>query len=123
MVILARPEHQWAKKQGYHANESKAHAIYTLSQNGIPVLPSNKTVKFLVQEAARLLIHLEKSVETILAQMNELASTFPEYDTVISMKGVGPKIAPRLIGEIGDIERFHSAKALVAYAGLDAPPF
>ena len=114
---------QWAKKQGYHANESKAHAIYTLSQNGIPVLPSNKTVKFLVQEAARLLIYLEKSVETILAQMNELASTFPEYDTVITMKGVGPKIAPRLIGEIGDIERFHSAKALVAYAGLDAPPF
>ena len=113
----------WAKKEGYHANESKAKAIYALSQNGIPALPRNETVKFLVQDAAKLLKHLEESVYIILSQMNALASTFPEYSVVLDMKGVGPKIAPRLIGEIGDIRRFHSAKALVAYAGLDAPPF
>ncbi len=114
---------KWAKKQGYHVNESKAYAIYALSQNGIPTLPCNEATKLLVQEAAGVLKVLEKSVATILAQMNALASAFPEYDTVLAMKGVGPKTAPRLIAEIGDISRFHSAKALVAYAGLDAPPF
>lgn len=30
---------------------------------------------------------------------------------------------PRLISKIGNVRRFHSGSALVAYAGLDAPPF
>lgn len=113
----------WAKKKGYHANESKAAAIHALSQNGIPTLPCTDTVKQLVQETARVLKCLEDSVNTILAQMNELASTFPEYKVVSEMKGVGKRTASRLIAEIGDVRRFHSAKALTAYAGLDAPPY
>ena len=32
-------------------------------------------------------------------------------------------LAPKLIAEIGDIRRFHSSKALIAYAGIDAPPY
>ena len=36
--------------------------------------------------------------------------------------GVGPTLGPQLIAEIGDVRRFYSKKALVAYAGLDAPP-
>lgn len=47
----------------------------------------------------------------------------PEYNTVLSMGGVGETLAPRLIAEIGDPRYFHSAKALVAYAGIDAPPY
>ena len=35
---------------------------------------------------------------------------------------VGPTLGPQLIAEIGDVRRFYSKKALVAYAGLDAPP-
>ena len=41
----------------------------------------------------------------------------------MAMPGVGQILGPRIISEIGDATRFHSAKALVAYAGLDAPPF
>ena len=113
----------WAKKKGYHMNESKAAAIHTLSQNGIPTLPCTDAVKQLVQETARVLKRLEESVNTILAQMNALASTFPEYKVVSEMKGVGERTAARLIAEIGDVRRFHSAKALPAYAGIDAPPY
>lgn len=114
---------RWTKEKGYHMNESKAAAIHALSQNGIPTLPCTDAVKRLVQEAARVLKRLENSVNSILTQMNELASTFPEYNTVLSMKGVGTRTVSRLIAEIGDVRRFHSAKALVAYAGLDAPPY
>lgn len=32
-------------------------------------------------------------------------------------------LGPRLMAEIGDPRRFHSAKALIAYAGIDAPPY
>lgn len=41
----------------------------------------------------------------------------------MGMFGVGPVLGPQLMAEIGDVRRFHSKKALVAFAGIDAPPF
>ena len=41
----------------------------------------------------------------------------------MKMFGVGPTLGPQLIAEIGDVRRFHSKKALVAFAGIDAPPY
>jgi len=55
--------------------------------------------------------------------MQELAKSLIEYSAVRAMSGVGDKLAPRLIAEIGDVFRFHSPKALVAFAGIDAPPY
>lgn len=39
------------------------------------------------------------------------------------MGGVGDVLAPKLIVEIGDVRRFYSGKALIAYAGIDTPPY
>ena len=33
------------------------------------------------------------------------------------------KLCVRFIADIGDVRRFHNGKALVAYAGIDAPPY
>ena len=41
----------------------------------------------------------------------------------MQMYGVGPSLGPQLIAEIGDVRRFHSKSALVAFAGIDAPPY
>jgi transposase len=41
------------------------------------------------------------------------------FSVLLTVPGVGPYIAASLIGEIQDMKRFDSAKALVAYAGLD----
>ena len=38
------------------------------------------------------------------------ARKLPEYEVVKKMKGVGDKIAPRLIAEIGDVRRFKMQK-------------
>ncbi len=51
-----------------------------------------------------------------------LAAQLPEYPVVMRMFGVGPTLGPQFMAEIGDVRRFHSKKALVAYAGIDAPP-
>lgn len=55
--------------------------------------------------------------------MNRIASQLPEYPTVMSLPGVGTTLGPQLIAEIGDIRRFHSRKALIAYAGIDSSPY
>jgi len=115
---------RWAKKKGYHANEAKARAIYASACEGIPTLPSSAaSTKMLVLEAVRVLKEVTKTLQSILTQMQELANSLPEYGVVRAMPGVGEILAPRLIAEIGDVRRFHSGSALIAYAGIDTPPF
>lgn len=115
---------KWAKKKGYQASETKAKQIYAIACSGIPTLPSSSaSTKMLTKEAIRVLREINKTLETILTQMRELASTLPEYEVVLGMKGVGDTLGPRLIAEIGDVKRFYGSKALIAYAGIDAPPY
>ena len=114
----------WAKKMGYQQSDKKALQIYRLALESIPTLPSDTpSTKMLVLEAVRVLKEIDKTLSMILTQMQELAKTLNEYEIVRAMDGVGDVLAPRLIAEIGNIQRFHSASALIAYAGIDAPPF
>ena len=114
---------KWAKKKGYRLNERKAAEILALAQNGIPTLPNSQSVKIAVSEAVNLIHSIEESRNTILAQMQDLCNTLPEYSVVKEMDCIGDTLAPRIIAEIGDVRRFHSKKALVAFAGIDAPPY
>lgn len=115
---------KWAKREGYHANEDKGKNIYALAKESITTLNSEmKSTKMLVTEAIRVFQEVEETVRMILLQMQELAKKLDEYNVVREMPGVGDVLAPRLIASIGDIRRFHNAKALIAYAGIDAPPY
>lgn len=114
---------KWAQKKGYHCNERKANELFALSQNGIPVLPNSPSTKIAVTEAVRVLHEIEKSRNTILTQMQALAKTLPEYSVVFDMPCIGNTLAPRIIAEIGDVRRFTNKHALIAYAGIDAPPY
>ena len=114
----------WAKKKGYHQSEAKAKKIYAMALGGIPTLSSNSpSTKMLMLEAVKVLREINKTLEIILTQMQQLASSLPEYEVVRSMNGVGAVLAPRLIAEIGDIRRFHNGSSLIAYAGIDSPPY
>lgn len=115
---------KWAKKNGYHQSETKAKQIYALAQEGIPTLSSSiPSTKMLILEAVRVLKEIDRTLHMILSQMQELSRNLKEYDTVRDMPGVGDILASRLIAEIGDIKRFHNKKALIAYAGIDSPPY
>ncbi len=38
---------------------------------------------------------------------------------IMSIPGIGGILGPMILGEVGNIDRFSSAKKLVAFAGLD----
>ena len=114
---------KWAKKKGYRMCERNAKEIFALAQNGIPVLPSSQSTKIVITEAVRVIHELESSRDTILAQMQSFAKTLPEYSVVREMPCIGDVLAPRIIAEIGDVRRFKNKHSLIAYAGIDAPPY
>lgn len=115
---------KWTKRKGYRYNESQAIAIYQLSKNNIPTLKSSTpSIKMLVLQAVKSVREAELTLSLIISQMQEIASTLPEYSVVREMKGVGDVLSVRLIGEIGDVRRFRNGSSLVAFAGIDAPPY
>lgn len=113
----------WAKEKGYRYAMSKAEKIYFLAQTSIPTRAADSTTCLALTQCLLLLKQSEEACNAILAQMQVIAKDLPEYSVVRAMHGVGDKLAPRLIAEIGDVRRFHSGKALNAYAGNDAPPY
>lgn len=115
---------QWAKEHKYHKSQPKALEIYELASKGIPTLASDTpSTKMFVQEAIKVLRAVDSSLSSILTRMKGLAKSLPEYSVVRSMGGVGEVLAPKLIAEIGDVRKLHSASALIAWAGIDPPPY
>ena len=112
----------WSKKKGYRNGAIKALKIYELAQNSITTRSANNSTYIALKNCIKILRETEESSNSILTQMQTIAYTLPEYKIVRELKGVGDKLAPRLIAEIGDVRKFTSAKALNAYAGNDAPP-
>jgi len=114
---------KWCRKHGYNFSESKAQEIHAVASGCIGVMPKSEATKLLIEQAVTQLRTISFALTTIQNQMNALAMSLPEHDVVMQMFGVGPALGPQLMAEIGDVRRFHSKKALVAFAGIDAPPF
>lgn len=63
------------------------------------------------------------TLQILRDEMLRLAAMLPEFEIVMSMHGSGKITGPQLMAEIGDVRRFTHKGALVAFAGVDAPPF
>ena len=113
----------WCSKNKYKYSESKAEEIYAYAKSVIAVLPMNDSVKLLVTQAVSQLNTILETLSSIRNEMNRIASSLPEYDTVMSMFGIGKVYGPQLIAEVGDTRRFRNRRAITAFAGLDAPPY
>ena len=113
-----------AKKLGHKgAGITLAKKVYTLAQNTITVRPKNKYAQLSAISCADILIQIIKTSNEIISNMDELARELPEYEEISKIPGVGKKLTSRVIAEVGDERRFKNAGSLIAYAGLDAPPY
>lgn len=113
----------WCKRNGYKRDSTKAVSIYQHAKECVPTLPNNEYTKAIIRNAADNATQLSKLLVTIQVEMNRLAAMLPEYPVVMSLNGVGETLGPQLMAEIGDVRRFPHRSNLIAYAGLDAPPF
>lgn len=113
----------WCKKNKYNYSDSKAEEIHAFAKSIIAVLPLNDSVKLLVTQSVMQLNAILETVSSIRKEMDRIASSLPEYETVMAMYGVGKVYGSQLMAEIGDTRRFRNRRAITAFAGLDAPPY
>ena len=114
---------KWCKKHGYNFSKDKALDIYASACGHFSVMPKTEIARLLVEQAVSQLRATSSALAALRREMQALASSLPEYPVVMEMFGVGPVLGPQLMAEIGDVRHFHSKKALVAFAGIDAPPY
>ena len=109
----------FCKHHGYIFQPSKPEELFNASKELVAVVPKDPIYKQLILSNIEQLNTISKRIELFRHTMNELASTLPEYNTVMSMYGVGPTYGPQLMAEIGDISRFDHRSAITAFAGVD----
>lgn len=113
-----------AQKRGQSkAGKTLAINIYKLAKETYSLCPSSKITQPIIDRSVAALILSIETTNEIITNMSELAKSMYEYIIVRNMDGVGEKLAPLLIAEIGDIRRFKNAGSLIAYTGIDAPPY
>ena len=113
----------WCNEYGYRYSSDKACAVYQAANANTGVVQPSPTMELLVRHAAQQLRAAHLTMGKLSEQMLELASLLPEYGVVMGMFGVGTTLGPQLMAEIGDVRRFRSKRALVAFAGIDVPPY
>lgn len=113
-----------AKELGHKgAGITLANKIYLLAQKTISPRPNNEFAQLSAISCADALILTIKTTTTIITEMDKLARELPEYDVISEIPGCGKKLTSRVIAEIGDVRRFKNAGSIIAYAGLDSPPY
>lgn len=118
---FAKAYEKWCRKTGYNFTAKKAEEIYSLARSCCNTLAKDDFTKALIVSAVNQLNSLCETISDIKSQMEKLASTLPEYETVLSMHGVGNTLAPQLIAEIGDIRYFKKRTSLASFAGIEPP--
>jgi len=68
----------------------------------------------------KLIPVLEEQIEDTTKRILTVAEEIPEIEYLDSIPGISTLSACQILAEIGSIERFADAKALVAFAGLDS---
>ena len=110
------------KTKDRHAG-TKGLRIYELALNSVTTRGDNPLTAMTQEQCVALISTSQKAADEINLQMRTIAETLPEYKVLRAMAGVGDRLGPVILAEIGDVRRFHSGKALNAYAGNDAPPY
>ncbi len=105
------------KKSRSKISRTKAEEIYAHAGNvlTIPELDSIISV-----EIKTLITELELYDEQIRSIEKKIDNMMKLVDSkIMSIPGIGDTLGPMILGEIGDADRFSTAKKLIAFAGLD----
>ena len=113
----------WCRKAGYQYSQTKAETIYTAAGQCVFTLPNNDAAKLLITQSISQLNSITEALSNIQKEMLALSSQLPEFPAVMGLFGVGETLGPQLMAEIGDVRRFNRKQSLVAFAGVDAPPY
>ena len=77
-------------------------SIYELATQSITTHGENTFTIMAQTQCLNLVAESQKAADAIITQMQAIAVTIPEYSIQRSMNGVGDRLGPLILAEIGD---------------------
>ena len=97
----------------------KAEKMMSVAQDSSPYSTVCEGHLITLNIMVEALLQHQQHLQCLETEMEQLAKSIREYDLLLSIPGIGGKLAVSILSEIGDIDQFDHAKKLVAFAGLD----
>ena len=113
---------RYIEKHTCHANKISMHyavKIIEFAKKTYPGCDSNDVEVKIMQDLLEKVEMTRKDADDTLQEIIKIAETMNDYSLILSIDGIGPNLASRILAEIGDIKRFKTREALIAYIGLD----
>ena len=99
--------------------EERALQLMDAAENSYPAIEQSDYRCELIKLYAKKLLDFFDEQHLIIQEMANLSEGRKEYRVLLSFPGIQDTTACRLIGELGDLNRFENNKQLNAYAGID----
>jgi transposase len=76
-----------------------------------------------VEHEAKVMVEGLRQIREMIKEteqkIEELCKQFPEYQYLLTIPGFGPDVSAKVLGAIGDPDRFENGKQVLKLAGLD----
>jgi transposase len=76
-----------------------------------------------VKHEARVMVEGLKQIREMIKEtedkIEELCEAFPEYHYLLTIPGFGPDVSSKVLGAVGDPDRFQNGKQVLKMGGLD----
>jgi transposase len=76
-----------------------------------------------VEHEARVMVEGLKQIREMIKEtedkIEDLCKQFPQYQSLLTIPGFGPDVSSKVLGAIGDPDRFENGKQVLKLAGLD----
>jgi transposase len=76
-----------------------------------------------VDHEAKIMVEGLRQVREMIKQteqkIEELCEAFPEYEYLLTIPGFGPDVSAKVLGAVGDPDRFQNGKQVLKMGGLD----
>jgi transposase len=99
--------------------EERVQALYAAAEHSVGLQEGRRAILLEMQE---ILSGIESADKFILKVEQEMAALLPEIPyshSILSLKGIGEVTAAGLIGEVGDLGKFHTLSEVMKLAGLN----
>jgi len=107
-----------APGKGRLSRESRLQAIWKLAVDSVGC-EAGSAVEFEAQLMVEGLKQIRQALQSIEEKIEEICSSFPEYEYLLSIPGFGPDVSSKVLGAVGDPFRFQNGQQVLKLGGLD----
>jgi transposase len=98
--------------------EKRLQAIWNLAGDSVGC-EAGPTVPFEAKVMVEGVKQIRESIGQIEEKIQEVGSSFPEYEYLLSIPGFGPDVTSKVLGAVGNPFRFQNGRQVLKLAGFD----